>query len=99
MGVATTSRLLSMIGIFCRISSLYLGSFAKETYNFKEPTNHSHPTPSYMHCTLISEKYDVNVADSYHVNVLYTYFPEIYSFLRNELPCRGTPYSFMRNVM
>jgi len=41
-GVATCSRLLEMIGLFCRISSLLLGSFAKETYNFKEPTNRSH---------------------------------------------------------
>jgi len=32
-----------MIGLFCRISSLLLGSFAKETYNFKEPANRSHP--------------------------------------------------------
>jgi len=28
-----------MIGLFCRISSLLYGSFAKETYNFKKPTN------------------------------------------------------------
>jgi len=32
------SRLLTIIGLFCRISSLFKGSFAKETYNFKEPT-------------------------------------------------------------
>jgi len=32
-----------LIGLFCRISSLFKGSFAKETYNFKEPTNRSHP--------------------------------------------------------
>jgi len=37
------SRLLTIIGLFCRISSLLKGSFAKETYNFKEPTNCSHP--------------------------------------------------------
>jgi len=42
-GVATISRLLRMIGLFCRISSLLQGSFAKETYDFEEPTNHSHP--------------------------------------------------------
>ena len=42
-GVATISRLLKIIGLFCRISSLLQGSFAKETYNLKEPTNHSHP--------------------------------------------------------
>jgi len=37
-----TSRLLKMIGLFCRIWSLLQGSFAKEAYNFKEPTNRSH---------------------------------------------------------
>ena len=42
-GVATISRLLKIIGLFCRISALLQGSFAKETYNFKEPTNRSHP--------------------------------------------------------
>jgi len=42
-GGATVSRLLKMIGLFCRISSLLWGSLAKETYHFKEPTNRSHP--------------------------------------------------------
>jgi len=42
-GVATISRLLKIIGLFCRISSLLQGSFAKATYNFKEPTYRSHP--------------------------------------------------------
>ena len=42
-GVATISRFLKIIGLFCRISSLLQGSFVKETYNFKEPTNRSHP--------------------------------------------------------
>ena len=32
-----------MIGLFCRISSLLQGSFAKETYHFKEPTSRNHP--------------------------------------------------------
>jgi len=44
-GVASISRLLWIIGLFCRISSLLEGSFAKETYHFKEPTNRSHPIP------------------------------------------------------
>jgi len=42
-GVASISRLLKIIGLVCRISSLLYGSFAKETYNFKEPTTCSHP--------------------------------------------------------
>ena len=32
-----------MIGLFCRIQSLLQGSFAQETYHFKEPVNRSHP--------------------------------------------------------
>jgi len=40
---ATISGLLKNIGLFCIILSPLLGSFAKETYNFKEPTNRSHP--------------------------------------------------------
>jgi len=59
-GVATISMLLKITSLFCRISSLLQGSFAKETYNFKEPTSRSHPirvtwllhvcdmTPSYI---------------------------------------------------
>ena len=41
-GVSTDSRLLEITGLFCRISSLLYGSFVKETYRFKEPTNRSH---------------------------------------------------------
>ena len=41
--VATISRLLRMRELFCRIQSLLQGSFVKETYNFIDPTNRSHP--------------------------------------------------------
>ena len=41
-GVATISRLLKSPDLFCRISSLLWGSFAKETYNFIDPTHRSH---------------------------------------------------------
>jgi len=41
--VATMSMRLKMTSLFCRISSLLYGSFANETYNFKEPTNRCHP--------------------------------------------------------
>ena len=36
-------KLLKIVGLFCRIWSFLHGSFAKEIYNFKEPTNRSHP--------------------------------------------------------
>ena len=38
-GVATVSRIDQLAGLFCRISSLLQGTFAKETYNFIDPTN------------------------------------------------------------
>ena len=38
------NRLLKIIGIFCRILSLWWGSFANKTCNFKEPTHRSQPT-------------------------------------------------------
>jgi len=42
-GVATISRLLKIIGLFCK-RALYKRLYsAKETYNVKEPTNRSHP--------------------------------------------------------
>jgi len=42
-GVATISRLLKIIGLFCK-SALWKRRYsAKETYNFKAPTHRSHP--------------------------------------------------------
>jgi len=38
-GVATVSRIDKIMGLFRRISSLLKVSFAKETYNFIDPTN------------------------------------------------------------
>ena len=37
------SRLLKILGLFCRISCLLQGSFAIETYNLKAPTHRRHP--------------------------------------------------------
>jgi len=42
-GVAMSSRLLKMIGLFCKRAPYNKLYSAKETYNFKEPTNGSHP--------------------------------------------------------
>jgi len=47
-GVPSISRLLKITSLFCRIPSLLLGSFAIETYSFKEPTSRSHPTCTYV---------------------------------------------------
>jgi len=48
-GVATISSLLKIKCRLCRLSSLLWGSFAKQTYNFKEPTNRNHPIAQYLH--------------------------------------------------
>jgi len=76
-GVATTSRLLQIIGFVCRISSLLWGSFAKETYNFKEPTTCSHPignwrcipvtrSPHVLQCVAVTPStHLINACDAY----------------------------------
>ena len=51
-------NIVSFIGLFCRISSLLQVSFAKETYNFIDPTDRSHPI--YLHtCTYRQGPYGV----------------------------------------
>ena len=52
-GVAMISRLLKIICLFCRISSLLQGSFVKETYNFEEPTNRCHPISHVCRSTVL----------------------------------------------
>ena len=42
-GVATISRLLKNVGLFCKRDLQKRPMFSKETYTFKEPTNRSHP--------------------------------------------------------
>ena len=42
-GVATISRTLEIVGLFCNRALQKRLYPAKETYNFKEPTNRSHP--------------------------------------------------------
>jgi len=42
-GVATISRLLKIVGLFCKRALEKRRYFAKEKSNFKEPTNRSHP--------------------------------------------------------
>ena len=42
-GVATCSRLLKIIGLFCKKALWKRRYSSKETYDFKEPDNRSHP--------------------------------------------------------
>ena len=48
-GVASVSRIDKIIGLICRKSSLLYVSFAKETYNWIDPTNRSHPITQHVH--------------------------------------------------
>jgi len=47
--VATISRLLQIVGLFCKRDLLKRRYSAKETYIFEEPTNRSHPICIYTH--------------------------------------------------
>jgi len=51
--VATISRLLKIIGLFCKRALQKRRYSAKETYDFKEPTNRSHP----IHVTTYNHTY------------------------------------------
>ena len=42
-GVAMTSRLRKIVGLFCKRALLKRRYSTKETYSLKEPTNRSHP--------------------------------------------------------
>ena len=53
-GVAMVSRIDKIISLFCRIASLLQGSFAKETCNFIDPTNQSHPIPMCVRTTYVN---------------------------------------------
>ena len=43
-GVATISKLLKIIGLFCKRALSKRRYSTKKTFTFNEPTNHSHPT-------------------------------------------------------
>jgi len=65
-GVALVSRLLKIICLFCKRALQKRGYSAKETYDFKEPTNRSHPIcPAkyhgcvYSHSKWCSSNHDV----------------------------------------
>ena len=49
-GVATNSRILKMIGLLCKRALWKRPYSAKETHNFKEPTNRGHPIVDIQVC-------------------------------------------------
>ena len=52
-GLATISRLLNIIGLFCKRALLKRLYSAKETCKFKEHTNRSHPIVARTSCTIL----------------------------------------------
>jgi len=52
-GVATMSRRLRSKGLFCKRATCKRLYFAKETYNFQDPTNRSHPIEIVETCVQI----------------------------------------------
>ena len=67
-GVATMSRLLKIIGLFCKRVLLQRPNCAKETCNWKEPTNHSHPIDTIHHLANLSKALDLIPSLSIHQN-------------------------------
>ena len=57
-GVATISRLPKIIGLFCKRALEKRQHSAKETFDFKEPTNCSHPVVSLEDSTCAKEPYE-----------------------------------------
>jgi len=53
-GVSTISRLLKILGLFCKRDLWKRWYSAKETYNLKEPTNRSHPMRIWDTCRCVS---------------------------------------------
>ena len=64
-GVASTSRLLKIIGLFCKRALLKRRYSAKETHNFKEPTNRSHPIVCIVH--LLARRISIFFSHLFHL--------------------------------
>ena len=75
-GVATASRIDKFIRLFCRISSLLYGSFAKETYGFIDPTNRSHPILPQRLAVQNSQQSDLAFR---YVFIIYAFSSGVYS--------------------
>jgi len=85
--VATISRLLKITSLFCRVYSLLCGSFARETCNFKEPTNRSHLIAlfSSVHAEISLQIY---IQISFHIHVYKSLYIYIYTVLFVIWTCR-----------
>ena len=71
-GVATISRHLKMIGLLCKRALWNRQHSAKETYNFKEPTNRSHPIPLKSGASMTYDSFVYAQRDSF-INITLSY--------------------------
>jgi len=81
---------------FCRISSLLQGSFAKEIYDFKESTSHSHPY-KYIPHKIVTWR----MPESWHIWVSHVSYEWVMSHTRVSClmwMCRGT-YEWVMSAM
>ena len=69
-GVATMNRLFKMIGLFCKRGLSKRLYSAQETYDFKDPTNRSHPI-SYMQARRQNHR---------HIHILFSTKSSAYSY-------------------
>jgi len=67
-GVASLKLYLKIIGLFCKRELIKRQYSAKETYNFKEPTNRSHPIVVFH----ISKSHTAHIHESPHAKVIHT---------------------------
>jgi len=75
-GVATISRLLKIIGLFCKRALQKRLYSAKETCNFKVPTNRSHPISIFDKVSMTHMSYEINEScpkkgDKVHIYPIY----------------------------
>jgi len=78
-GVATISRLIQLIGLFCKRALWKRLNSAKETYNFKEPTNRSHPI-TVNEAAIIAHK-DLRVYINVRINVHMYVYKYVYIYM------------------
>jgi len=69
-GVVSIIRLLKIIGLFCKRALWKRRYSAKETHNFQEPTNRSHPMYDMTHLIYVCDMtHLIHVCDVAHVDV------------------------------
>ena len=91
-GVATISRLLKIIGLFCKRALEQRRHSAKETYNFKEPTNHIRHTC--MREYILKERCDTHIQR----HTTHTYRDTWHTWMRKHLRVKTCDTHIQRHM-